>query len=51
MKEAQSRDVTKYRWEDLPEEQLNPLLTRKLMTGDRVRVRHVEDAFKVARSG
>ncbi|HSU87289.1 MAG TPA: cupin domain-containing protein [Terriglobia bacterium] len=36
MKEAQSRDVTKYRWEDLPEEQLNPLLTRKLMTGDRV---------------
>jgi len=36
MKEAQSRDVTKYRWEDLPEEQLNPLLTRKLMAGDRV---------------
>jgi len=36
MKEAQSRDVTKYRWADLPEEQLNPLLTRKLMTGERV---------------
>ena len=36
MKEAQSRDVTKYRWKDLEEEQLNPLLTRKLITGDRV---------------
>ena len=36
MKEAQSRDVTKYRWKDLEEEQLNPLLTRKLITGARV---------------
>ncbi len=36
MKESQSRDVTKYRWADLSEEQLNPLLTRKLITGDRV---------------
>jgi quercetin dioxygenase-like cupin family protein len=36
MKEAQTRDVTKYRWADLSEEQLNPLLTRKLITGDRV---------------
>jgi len=36
MKDAQSRDVTKYRWADLSEEQLNPLLTRKLITGDRV---------------
>ena len=36
MKEAQGKDVTKYRWADLSEEQLNPLLTRKLITGDRV---------------
>jgi quercetin dioxygenase-like cupin family protein len=36
MKEAHGRDVTKYRWEDIAEEQLNPLLTRKLVTGDRV---------------
>jgi quercetin dioxygenase-like cupin family protein len=37
MKEqAAARHVTRYRWEDLPEEQLNPLLTRKLVTGDRV---------------
>ena len=36
MKEAQSRDVTKYRWADIADEQLNPLLTRKLITGDRV---------------
>jgi len=36
MKEAQGKDVTKYRWADISEEQLNPLLTRKLITGDRV---------------
>ena len=36
MKEAQGKNVTKYRWADLSEEQLNPLLTRKLITGDRV---------------
>ena len=36
MKEEHGRDVTKYRWEDIAAEQLNPLLTRKLVTGDRV---------------
>ncbi|PYS01543.1 MAG: cupin domain-containing protein [Acidobacteria bacterium] len=36
MKQAQGKDVTKYRWADIPEEELNPLLTRKLITGDRV---------------
>jgi quercetin dioxygenase-like cupin family protein len=36
MKEAQSQEVTKYRWVDIEAEQLNPLLTRKLITGSRV---------------
>ena len=36
MKEVTSREVTKYRWADIQSEQLNPLLTRKLITGDRV---------------
>ena len=36
MKEATGRDVTKYTWSDMAAEQLNPLLTRKLITGDRV---------------
>src|SRR5881628_4198327 len=36
MKQAQRRDATKYRWADISQEQLNPLLTRKLITGDRV---------------
>ena len=36
MKEATTRGVTKYRWADIADEQLNPLLTRKLITGDRV---------------
>lgn len=41
MKESTNRDVTTYRWADLPEEQLNPLLSRKLITGDRVMLSHV----------
>jgi len=36
MKQAQRRDATKYRWADISEEELNPLLTRKLITGERV---------------
>ena len=36
MKEAPRRHVTKHRWADIADEQLNPLLTRKLITGDRV---------------
>ena len=36
MKEATGRDVTKYSWADIQAEELNPLLTRKLITGDRI---------------
>src|SRR5437773_10968773 len=36
MKQAQRRDATKYRWADISEEELNPLLTRKVITGERV---------------
>ena len=42
MKEAMSRNVTKYRWADIPGEQLNPLLYRKLITGDRVMLSELE---------
>src|SRR6516162_3212522 len=38
MKEAQGRDITKYRWENVAVEQLNPLLSRKVLTGDRVMI-------------
>lgn len=41
MKEATERDVTRFRWDDIPEEQLNPLLSRKLITGDRIMMSHV----------
>ena len=41
MKEAVQRDVTKYRWDDIPEEPLNDLLSRKLITGDRMMMAHV----------
>lgn len=41
MKETPTRDVTKYRWADIPEEALNPLLSRKLITGDRVMLSHI----------
>ncbi len=34
-------DVTKYRWADIPEEPLNPLLSRKLITRNRVMLSHV----------
>ena len=33
--------VTKQRWEDLPKEQLNPKLARRLIWGDRVMIAHV----------
>lgn len=32
---------TLYRWDDLPEEQLNPLLARRLVTGKRAMLAHV----------
>ncbi|PYS51064.1 MAG: cupin domain-containing protein [Acidobacteria bacterium] len=36
MKEAIKREVVQFRWDDIPAESLNPLLTRKLITGDRI---------------
>lgn len=33
--------ATLYRWDDLPEEQLNPLLARRLVTGKRAMLAHV----------
>jgi quercetin dioxygenase-like cupin family protein len=41
MKETAKSDVTKFRWADIPEEKLNPLLSRKLITGDRMMMSHV----------
>jgi quercetin dioxygenase-like cupin family protein len=36
MKQATGQDVTKYSWAEIPSEELNPLLTRKFICGDRV---------------
>jgi quercetin dioxygenase-like cupin family protein len=33
--------VSFYRWADLPEEQLSPILSRKLITGNRMMLAHV----------
>ena len=33
--------VSHHRWADLPEEQLSPLLSRKLITGNRMMLAHV----------
>ena len=33
--------VTFYRWSDLPEERLSPVLGRKLITGNRMMLAHV----------
>ena len=33
--------VTHHRWADLPEEQLSPVLSRKLVTGNRMMLAHV----------
>jgi len=41
MKEALKTEVTTYRWDDIAEEPLNPLLARKLVTGDRMMMAHV----------
>jgi len=35
------RNVTFYRWEDMPKEQVNEMLDRRLITGDRIMVAHV----------
>ena len=33
--------ATHYRWDDLPREELNPLLGRRLITGDQMMIAHV----------
>ena len=38
---AQQRQSTWYRWDDLPKEAVNALLSRRLITGDRVMLAHV----------
>jgi quercetin dioxygenase-like cupin family protein len=40
MNEAAQKDVTTYRWDDLPEEPLNTLLSRKVITGERTMLAH-----------
>lgn len=34
-------DVTKYRWDDMPKEQVSPTLARRLITGERMMLAHV----------
>ena len=34
-------DAAKHRWDDLPKELLNPLLSRRLITGERAMLAHV----------
>jgi quercetin dioxygenase-like cupin family protein len=36
-----THEVTRYRWDDLPRETLNPLLQRRLITGERMMLAHV----------
>ena len=36
-----NRAVTHYRWEDMPKENVSPLLDRRLITGDRMMLAHV----------
>jgi quercetin dioxygenase-like cupin family protein len=36
-----STKVTWYRWEDMPKEQVSPMLDRRLVTGDRMMLAHV----------
>ena len=36
-----TRDVTFYRWNDMPKEKVNDLLDRRLVTGDRMMLAHV----------
>ena len=40
MKEMQ-RDVTTYRWDDIPHEPLNDLLSRKIISGERTMLAHI----------
>ena len=41
MKETVQRDVTKYRWEDIPMEPLTDLLSRKIITGDQAMIAQI----------
>jgi quercetin dioxygenase-like cupin family protein len=34
-------DATHYRWDDLPREELNPLIGRRIITGDSMMIAHV----------
>lgn len=35
------KQVTRYRWDELPREQVSPMLDRKLITGERMMLAHV----------
>jgi quercetin dioxygenase-like cupin family protein len=41
MKELSQQDVTTYRWDDIPEEPLSELLSRKIITGERTMLAHI----------
>jgi len=41
MKELPQQDVTTYRWDDIPAEPLNALLSRKIITGERTMLAHI----------
>lgn len=41
MPDPRAGSATHVRWDDLPEERLNDLLSRRLITGDRVMLAHV----------
>ena len=41
MNERGKRRATLYRWEDLPREEVNDRLSRRLITGDRIMLAHV----------
>jgi quercetin dioxygenase-like cupin family protein len=36
-----SKDVTFYRWNDMPKEHVNPMFDRRLVTGERMMLAHV----------
>src|SRR5690242_9004054 len=41
MKEATERDVTTYRWDDMPHEVLSDNLSRKIISGERTMIAHI----------
>ncbi len=41
MKESEQRDVTTFRWDDIPHEHLSESLSRKIITGDRTMIAHI----------